>query len=120
MDTIRLTDILLYGCHGVSAAEREVGRAFEVDVEMSLDLAAAAETDDLGATVNYRAVCDLVRTINEAGPYQLLEAFAGRIAKEILAVFPVEEVLVRVRKPNPPVGSVVGAAEVELVRRRGE
>ena len=116
-DRIRLTNISLYGCHGVDPAERQVGRLFEVDVELALDLATAAETDDLGTTVDYAAVCEVVRRVNEAGPYQLLEAMAGRIAKEILSDFPVERVTVLVRKPHPPVGSLVGTVEVELTRR---
>jgi len=119
-DTIRLRDITVYGTHGVSAAEREVGRPFVGDVELRADLAAAAETDDLGATVDYAAVCALVKRVNDAGPYFLLEAFAGRIAKEVLEGFGVDEVTVRVRKPHPPVGGIVGAAEVEITRSRGE
>ena len=115
-DKIRLRGITVYGCHGVSAAEREVGRPFEVDVELVLDLSAAGETDDLGTTVDYAAVCEVVRRVNEEGPYRLLEAFASRIAKEILEASPAEEVTVRVRKPHPPVGSLVGAAEVEITR----
>ncbi len=116
-DRIRLTNIALYGCHGVDPAERQVGRLFEVDVELTLNLTTAAETDDLGTTVDYAAVCEVVRRVNEAGPYQLLEAMAGRIAKELLSEFPVEVVTVRVRKPHPPVGSLVGTVEVELTRR---
>jgi dihydroneopterin aldolase len=115
-DKIRLERILLYGHHGVTAAEREVGRPFEVDVELALDLSAAGETDDLGATVDYAAVCDLVRQVHEGGPYRLLEAFAHRIAKEIAKGFRVDAVTVRVRKPHPPVGSVVEAVEVEITR----
>lgn len=119
-DTIRLREITVYGTHGVSAAEREVGRPFVVDVEMRADLSAAAETDDLGATVDYAAVCALVKRVNDAGPYFLLEAFAGRIAKEVLEGFGVDEVTVRVCKPHPPVGGIVGAAEVEITRSRCE
>lgn len=119
-DWIRLHDITVYGRHGVCAAEQEIGRPFEVDVEMALDLTAAGDSDDVGATVDYGAVCDLVRQVNEAGPYRLLEAFAARIAKGILSGFPVSEVRVRVRKPHPPVGLLVGASEVEIRRTRGE
>ena len=118
-DRIRITKIALYGRHGVSAAEREVGRPFEVDVEMEMDLSAAAESDDLTKTVDYSAVCEVVRQVNEGGPYHLLEAMAGEIAKRILEGVPVAEVTVRVRKPHPPVGSVVGAAEVEITRGAG-
>jgi len=108
--------MVLYGRHGVTEAEQALGRTFEVDVELALDLSTAADTDDLQASVDYAAVCELVRRVHEAGPYRLLEAFAGRIAKKIVEQFPVEAVTVRVRKPLPPVGSAVGAVEVELTR----
>jgi dihydroneopterin aldolase len=117
-DWVRLKDIALYGCHGVTPAERQVGRLFEVDVELKLDLGAAAETDDLGTTVDYAAVYEIVTRVHEDGPYQLLEAMAGRIANQIIAAFPVDEVTVRVRKPHPPVGGLVGAAEIEITRRK--
>ena len=116
-DKISLSSIVVYGHHGVTAEEQAVGRPFEVDVELRLDLRPAGETDDLTATVNYAEICDLVRRVNDAGPFALLEAFAERIAKEILAHPPVEEVTVRVRKPHPPVGLLVGAAQVEITRR---
>jgi len=112
-----MRNIKLYGRHGVSAAEREIGRPFEVDVALAVELAQAGETDDLGATVDYGAVCETVRQAHEAGPYRLLEAFAERIAKDILDRFAVSEVTIRVRKPNPPVGSLVEAAEVEITRQ---
>ena len=115
-DKIRLHGITLYGCHGVSPAERQVGRPFEVDVELTLDLSQAAETDDLGVTVDYAAICKVVQSVHEAGPHRLLEAFAGQIAKQILEGFPVHQVTVRVRKPHPPVGALAGAAEVEITR----
>jgi dihydroneopterin aldolase len=117
-DRIRLSGISVYGTHGVTPAERQVGRLFEVDVEMALDLSAAADSDELTKTVDYGAICEIVREVNEAGPYHLLEAMAGRIAKRIMDVFPVAEVTVRARKPHPPVGSIVGAAEVEIRRTK--
>ncbi|MGD0113844.1 MAG: dihydroneopterin aldolase, partial [Armatimonadota bacterium] len=62
--------------------------------------------------------CQTVHRVNEAGPYMLLEAFAAGIANHILASFAVRQVTVRVRKPHPPVGALVEAAEVEITRSR--
>jgi dihydroneopterin aldolase len=118
-DRIRLLNITLYGCHGVTEEERAVGRPFEVDVELMGDFSAAGESDDLGATVDYAAVFEVVRAANEAGPYRLLEAFAEQIARRLLERFPIAEVTVRVRKPHPPVGGMVEAAEVEITRAPG-
>jgi len=117
-DRIRLHNITVYGCHGVTEAERAVERPFQVDVELVTDLSTAGTTDDLGATVDYAAVCEMVGRANEAGPYHLLEAFAERIAKNLLGHLPVSTVTVRVRKPHPPVGMLVEAAEVEITRTR--
>jgi len=116
MDRIRVLGIEVYGHHGVTPEERAVGRPFVIDVEVALDLQAAGRGDDLTATVDYAAVCSLVADLNDAGPYHLLEAFAERVANEVLTRFPVQEVTVRVRKPHPPVGMVVQAAEVEITR----
>ncbi len=118
LDKMSLRKIAVYGHHGVTPEEQAVGRPFEVDVELRLDLGRAGTTDDLTATVDYAAVCDLVRRVNESGPFHLLEAFADRIAKEVLAAWHVDEITVRVRKPHPPVGLLVGAAEVEIARHR--
>ncbi len=117
-DRVRLLNILIYGRHGVSQEEQAAGRPFEVDVELRLNLAAASTTDDLAATVDYSQVCALAQTVSDAGPYRLIETFASRIAEEVLLKFPVTEVTVRVRKPHPAVGMLVGAAEVEITRRR--
>jgi 7,8-dihydroneopterin aldolase/epimerase/oxygenase len=120
MDRISLLDIMVYGRHGVSDEEQAIGRPFAIDVEVSLDLRQAGATDDIGATVNYAALCEVVLQANEAGPFRLLEAFAERIAKEVIASFPVAEVTVRVRKPHPPVGMLVGSAQVEITREARE
>ena len=117
MDTISLLDITVYGCHGVSDEEQALGRPFLIDLEVQLDLRPAGDSDDLGATVNYAALCEVVREVNEEGPFRLLEAFAERIANEVLEGFPVSLVTVRVRKPHPPVGMLVGAAQVEITRK---
>jgi dihydroneopterin aldolase len=117
-DRVRLLDILIYGRHGVSDEEQAIGRPFEVDVELALHLAAAGATDDLAATVDYAQVGALVQQVSDAGPYRLIETFASHIAEQVLLRFPVREVTVRVRKPRPSVGMLVGAAEVEITRRR--
>ncbi|MCL6614964.1 MAG: dihydroneopterin aldolase [Firmicutes bacterium] len=119
MDCLRLRNMVFFGHHGVSPAEKKVGQRIEVDVELHLDLAAAGAADDLGATVNYARVYDRVRRVVEERQFSLLEAIAEAIAGEILAGWKVPRIVVRVRKPNPPVGGIVDCAEVEVVRSPG-
>ena len=51
MDTIRLMNMSFYGFHGVTAAEKETGRRFEVDCELKIDVAEPGQTDMLSDTV---------------------------------------------------------------------
>jgi dihydroneopterin aldolase len=118
MDKIYLERMSFYGYHGVLPAEAELGQRFFVDLELSLDLSKAAASDDLADTVNYAEVFALVREIVEGERYRLVEALAGRIAGQLLARFPFQEVKVKVTKPNPPINGHYDAVAIELVRRR--
>lgn len=116
LDCIRLRNMVFYTHHGVLAAEREMGQRLEVDVELRLDLSEPGSTDNLAATVDYAAVYALVRRVVEEQRLNLIEAVAEAVARGILSACRPEQVTVRVRKPNPPVGGVVDCAEVEVVR----
>lgn len=117
-DRLRLEDVRFYGHHGVSAAEQAVGMWFSVDAELSLDLAPAALSDDLGAAVDYGAVARRIVEVGTGGRVNLLERLAGLIVEALLREFPAQAVRVRVRKLTPPMGGLVGTPSVELVRRR--
>jgi len=120
MDRICLRNMVFYTYHGAFAAERELGQRLEIDLELQLDLAVPGTRDDLEAAVNYVEVYTLVREIVEEREFMLLEAVAETVAAELLAAHDLEAVVVRVRKPNPPVGGPVDCAEVEVVRRSGD
>ena len=110
------------GRHGVLEEERLQAQSFEVDVELSLDLAPAGVSDDLRRTVDYREVFEIVRETIEGPSRQLIESLAETIAARLLANFAtvgVAEVLVRVRKPDVNLPGALDAASVEI-RRRAE
>jgi len=115
---LRLEDVRFYGYHGVSKAEQTVGIWFSVDVELAVDLEAAAIADDLAATVDYGAVASRIVEIGTQGRVNLIERLADLIARALLREFPAREVRVRVRKLTPPLQGVVGTPSVELVRTR--
>lgn len=117
-DRLLLDDVRFYGQHGVSKAEQTVGAWFSVDVELALDLAPAALSDDLAATVDYGRVARRIVEIGTGQRVNLLERVAGLIAEALLREFPVRQVRVRVRKLSAPLDGVVGTPAVELVRRR--
>ena len=117
-DRIVVDDVRFYGQHGVTKAEQAVGAWFSVDVSLALDLAPAALSDDVRATVDYG---DVARRIVEIGTHQrvnLIERLASMIAETLLKEFGVDEVRVRVRKLTPAMEGVMGTPGVELTRRR--
>lgn len=118
-DRIRLANIVFYGHHGVDEAERALGRRFSVDVELELDLRAAAARDDLAQTVDYAAVYRSVHEVGTSMQFSLVEALAENVARRILAEHrQVRSVTVRARKQEPPVGGLIDHVEVELTRTR--
>ena len=116
-DKLTLDDVRFFGRHGVTAAEQEVGAWFSVDAELALDLASAAVSDDLRATVDYGAVAQRIVAIGTGQRVNLIERLAGLIVEALLREFPAREVTVRVRKLTPP-GGMLGTPGVALRRVR--
>lgn len=109
---VRLSNAVFYAHHGVLKEEHRLGGRFEVDVNMDIDFAPAAEMDDLTLTVDYVAVYKLVERVVTENHFFLIERLSWLIARGILDQFPVVTgVEVAVRKPNPPVGGTCDAAE---------
>jgi dihydroneopterin aldolase len=118
MDVIRLHNMTFYGYHGISSAERQTGRRFEVDVELMVDLNKPARTDRLRDTINYTEVYKTVEELVEQNSFSLLETIAVRLADQILTRFKPRQVTVRVRKKIPPVPGNLDHIEVEITRER--
>lgn len=119
-DHILLEGMTFFGRHGTLPAERELGQRFVVDIEMRVDLRPAGLSDDLGQTVDYGAVHDLVKKIAEGEPLNLIEAVAERVATAILQDHPrVETIRVRVAKPDVRLeDTILGGSAVEILRHQ--
>ncbi len=114
---IGVEGVELWGRCGVTEEERAVGQRLVVEVLLEPVETAGLQTDDLAGTVDYGAVVAVIREAVEGREYRLLERLADEIAGRLTTELSVREVSVRVRKPAPPVGSPIGAAWVEVVRR---
>jgi len=117
-DRILLEAMRFQGTHGVHEHEQLHPQPFDVDVELALNLQPAGLSDDLGLTIDYSRVYDTCRQIVESTRFNLIEALAEAIAHELLVELPVDEVTVRVRKPEVQLGGPLRAAGVEIRRRR--
>ena len=119
MDAIRLHNMTFYGYHGVSAAEKETGRRYEVDCELHLDLSVPGNSDRLADTVNYSEVFRIVESVFNGKRHSLIESIATEIANHLLMDHRISQVMVRVRKKIPPVPGNLDHIEVEITRSRG-
>ncbi|NOY88289.1 MAG: dihydroneopterin aldolase [FCB group bacterium] len=119
-DIIRLSGLSFYGYHGVTEAEKETGRVFEIDCELEVDLADAGKTDQISDTIDYRKAYKVIRETVEGRAFSLLEGLAGHLATKMLDEFPVYRVTLKVRKMNPPIAGQVKFIEVEITRYQGD
>ena len=116
VDRLTLAGMVFQGRHGVLEHERAEAQRFVVDVEMSVDAAAAASDDDITRTVDYAAVFEAVRRVVEEESHRLIETLAEAIARALLVGFPLGEVEVRVRKPDAPLPGTFDYVEVAIRR----
>ena len=115
-DILRLRNMRFFAHHGLFAAEKELGQHFEVDVELHRDLSAAGRADDPDATPDYARVYETVRQVVTGQRFKLVEAVAEHVARAIGEHFAPVDLVVRVRKPDPPLEAHFDGVEVELRR----
>jgi dihydroneopterin aldolase len=118
LDRLTITGIEAYGYHGVLPEERRDGQRFVVDVDLSLDARAAAQSDDLSRTVDYGSLTQRVHDAVASDPVDLIETLAERVAGLVLDVEPVRWVRVTVHKPEAPIPVAFTDVAVTIERSR--
>ncbi len=117
-DRITLTGLRASAFHGVYEHERRTGQVFVIDVVAWLDLAPAANGDELARTVHYGELAEQVVAAVESDPVDLIETVAERVAGVVLTHEPVERVEVTVHKPSAPITVPFADVSVTIVRER--
>ncbi len=115
MDRIFITALTAEAVIGIYDWEREVKQRLEIDLEIWMDLRAAATSDAIEDTLNYKSVAKRVLAFVEASRYRLVEALAGEIARIVLEEFKVARVRVTVHKP----GAIRHSRDVGVIVERG-
>lgn len=116
-DRIELTGLHFTACHGVLPEEKTNPQPFVVDVRLWLDAVPASAGDDVSKTINYADVADCAETIVTAGPVNLIETLAARIADALMNTYrQLHAAEVTVHKPQAPIGQRF--ADVAVVARR--
>lgn len=84
---------------GVYEWERQAPQKLLLDIEMSVDLSAAAASDDLHNTVDYAQIATDMAQIAESHQPKLLESLAGKMCDHILQHPLIANVTLKVSKP---------------------
>lgn len=123
-DSIHLAGMAFNATHGAYPEERTRPQPFVVDVTLFGDWRAASVPDALHVAVDYtavrRAAEEVVRGVLQGPRRDLLETLADRIARALLARFPVTHAWVRVHKPEARFEGPVNDVAVEVVRGRAD
>lgn len=98
MDTITLCDLEVHYHIGVPEDERARAQKLLLTVEMDLDVAPAAQTDDLEKTINYYSVSRRLLELGNGRQWKLIETLAEEIAQLILKEYQPQAVRVEVKK----------------------
>src|SRR5680860_89710 len=99
---IKLDGIRVFAHHGVFPEEKAAGQVFVIDVTIHLDLEAAANTDDLAATVDYGSLAQAIHDRVAVERWDLIERVASRVVDLVMEDGRVDAVEVTVHKPQAP------------------
>ena len=116
-DTLTIEGIAVACRIGVTEAERATPQTIHLDVEVAIDAAKAAATDQVKDAVDYATLVQSVRRLAQSRPYRLLETLAEEIASLVLGEAGTPWVRVRVKKRALP-GVGYAAVEIERPLRR--
>lgn len=104
MDHIEINQLSVYAHHGVFPEEKTLGQTFIVSAKLYLDLALAAQNDDLTNTCHYGLVAEDIQSFLQAQSFDLIETCAHRLAESLLQRYPLlREVAITIQKPSAPI-----------------
>ncbi len=111
---IQLRDVMLYATHGVMAEESVTGNQYCVNARLCIDAADFdAEKDDLGATISYAEVYEVLKE-EMSRRAALLETVAVRFAAEAKNRWPfIKHGFIEIVKTVPPIPNMIGQAGIK-------
>jgi dihydroneopterin aldolase len=115
VDRIFVTDLRVDAIVGIWDWERAMTQSVSIDLEMAWDIRPAAESDDIGAALDYRTVSKRVAAFVQESRFKLIETMAEHIADLIRKEFGVTWLSVSIRKPS----AVRGSRDVGVRIERG-
>lgn len=115
MDTIFLRDLRIRTIVGIWEWERRLPQVVSIDLDMATDIRRAAGSDQIGDTLDYKAVTRRINAFVADSRFNLIETMAEQIAGIIISEFDVPWVRVAVHKP----WAIRGSRDVGVAIERG-
>ncbi|MHB1347211.1 MAG: 2-amino-4-hydroxy-6-hydroxymethyldihydropteridine diphosphokinase [Candidatus Humimicrobiaceae bacterium] len=112
---IFVKNLKLFGYHGVNPEEKIKGQYFIFNVEINILKDSFKGNDDLSQTVNYSEVVRLIKEINSANKFDLIETLAEEISFKISGMsLLIKKIKTRIEKINPPIDEKLDSVGVEF------
>lgn len=99
-DIVLIENIETKAVIGAYESEQHAPQPLILDLELTTDFSKAFTSDDLEDALNYDAITKTVRSFCEQSHYQLLEAMACGILREVMSNYAVDKVGIKIRKPK--------------------
>ena len=115
MDIVFIRDLEVKTVIGVFDWERKIRQRLVFNIELGTDFSAAAKTDELEDTLDYKAISHAIEEFTEASSYKLVEALISDVADLVMRDFSVKWLAITLDKP----GAVSCARSVGVKLERG-
>lgn len=118
MGKIRINNMKVYTYNGALKEERVLGQTLEIDIELTLPLEKAGQSDDLNQTISYAEVYDKVTAYCTNHSFALIEALAAGIIECLVSGYRdvLQHVRIRIRKYHVPIAGFFDNVEIEMER----
>jgi 7,8-dihydroneopterin aldolase/epimerase/oxygenase len=116
MDAIVFRDLRVEALIGIHRRERHVTQTVSIDLDIGLPSEAVFASDKVADTIDYEQVALRIRALAASGHFRLVETFAERIARLLIADFGAPWVKVSAAKLGILAGTRLVGVSIE--RRR--
>lgn len=116
MDKIFIKNLRVEGILGIHTHEQRTPQTILINAIVTTDIRQAAEHDDIQKTVNYSTLMKEIIQFIKSSHYRTIEALIEALAQMIMKDERIEEVWLRIEKPN--VLAEADSVGVEITRKR--
>ena len=115
MSKIRIADLEVHYCVGVTEEERAKPQRLLVTMDINFDFSSASVSDRVEKTINYADVSQDLLKYGDGRNWKLLERLVANVADHLMAKYKPQAVTVEIKKFTIPQASYVS---VSLARTR--